>query len=340
MKYGLMRSDAAKNNSLVRDNIFRVMIIMFIIGIFPVQILAKSPPERKDDKLYTLLAPEHTNIYFNNELFDKEEHSILLYSNYYGGGGVGICDINNDGLPDIFFTGNLVGDRLYLNKGNLIFEDITQKAGIENNGGWSSGLVFGDVNNDGYQDIYVTRELYDDKPELWVNKLYMNNGDNTFSERAEEYGVDGNQRTRHATFLDYDKDGDLDLFLCNQPPNPGVYSQYYLTKLLLEEYSPTLYENQGETFVDVTKEAGLYKPGFPNSVSSSDFNNDGWTDLWLANDYWAGDFIYINNGDGTFTDKTEEMVPHITFSSMGIDAGDFNNDGLLDVMILDMEVIK
>ena len=264
MKYGIMRSDAAKNNSLVRDNIFRVMIIMFIIGIFPVQILAKSPPERKDDKLYTLLAPEHTNIYFNNELFDKEEHSILLYSNYYGGGGVGICDINNDGLPDIFFTGNLVGDRLYLNKGNLIFEDITQKAGIENNGGWSSGLVFGDVNNDGYQDIYVTRELYDDKPELWVNKLYMNNGDNTFSERAEEYGVDGNQRTRHATFLDYDKDGDLDLFLCNQPPNPGVYSQYYLTKLLLEEYSPTLYENQGETFVDVTKEAGLYKPGFPS----------------------------------------------------------------------------
>jgi len=337
MKYGIMRNDTWEDSSKIRNGIFRGMIIVFIIGILPVILMAETPPGQNADKLFSLLAPEHTNIYFNNELVDKEEHSILLYSNYYGGGGVGICDINNDGLPDIYFTGNLVGDRLYLNKGNLVFEDITEKAGIENNGGWSSGLVFGDVNNDGYQDIYVTRELYDEKPALWVNKLYMNKGDNTFEERAEEYGVQGNQRTRHATFLDYDKDGDLDLFVCNQPPNPGVYSQYYLTKLLLDVYSPTLYENQGETFVDVTKKAGLYKPGFPNSVSSSDFNNDGWTDLWLANDYWAGDFIYINNGDGTFTDKTDEMVRHITFSSMGIDAGDFNNDGLLDVMILDME---
>jgi len=312
-------------------------IILFLLLGLPGILISKPPPKDTDDKLFTLLNPDQTKIYFNNELVDKEEHSILLYSNYYGGGGVGIADIDNDGLQDIFFTGNLVGDRLYLNKGNMVFEDITERAGIEDNGGWSSGVAFGDVNMDGYQDIYVTRELYDEKPELWVNKLYINNGNNTFTESANEFGVDGNQRTRHATFLDYDKDGDLDLFLCNQPPNPGVYSQFYLTELLLDKYSPTLYENQGDTFTDVTKKAGLYKPGFPNSVSASDFNNDGWTDLWLANDYWAGDFIYINNGDGTFTDMTEDMVPHITFSSMGIDAGDINNDGLLDGIVLDME---
>jgi hypothetical protein len=223
-----------------------------------------------------------------------------------------------------------------LNKGNLVFEDITESAGIEDNGGWSSGVLFGDINNDGYQDIYVTRELYDDRPELWANKLYVNNGDNTFTESARKYGVEDDQRTRHATFIDYDRDGDLDLFLCTQPPNPGVYSSYYQTELLLDIYAPKLYENQGNTFSDVTAKAGLTRPGFPNSVIASDLNNDGWTDLWVANDYWAGDFIYMNNGDGTFTDKTEEMVRHVTYSSMGIDAGDINNDGWLDVMVLDM----
>ena len=299
-------------------------------------LYGNPPPDPKNEKLFSLMSPDHTQIYFNNEIYDREEHSILLYSNYYGGGGVGIGDINNDGFQDIFFAGNLVGDRLYLNRGNMVFEDITETAGIEDNGGWSSGVLIGDINNDGYQDIYVTRELFDDKPELWANKLYINNGDNTFSERAEAYGVVDDQRTRHATFIDYDRDGDLDLFLCTQPPNPGVYSPYFQTELLLDIYTPRLYENQGNIFTDVTEKAGLSRPGFPNSVTASDLDNDGWTDLWLANDYWAGDFIYMNNGDGTFIDKTEEIVRHVTYSSMGIDAGDINNDGLLDVMVLDM----
>jgi hypothetical protein len=335
MKSGIMMNDMCMTVRITY-NLAKGMFLLFLVW-FPGALKGNQPPKDINEKLFTLLSPDHTKVYFNNELVDKEAHSVLIYSNYYGGGGVGIADINNDGLQDIFFTGNLVGDRLYLNKGNMVFEDITEQAGIENNGGWSSGVAFGDVNSDGYQDIYVSRELYDEKPELWANRLYINNGDNTFTESAKEFGVDGDQRTRQATFLDYDKDGDLDLFLCNQPPNPGVYSQFYLTELLLDKYSPTLYENQGDTFIDVTKKAGLYKPGFPNSVSASDFNNDGWTDLWLANDYWAGDFIYINNGDGTFTDMTGDMAPHITFSSMGIDAGDINNDGLLDGIVLDME---
>jgi len=313
----------------------RIWIFLFLFA--GIQSLSRAQSgDHKTEKLFTLLSPRQTRIQFNNELTDEEEHSILLYSNYYGGGGVGMGDINNDGLQDIFFTGNLVGDRRYLNKGNMVFEDITKSAGIEDNGGWSSGVLFGDVNRDGYQDIYVTRELFDNKPNLRRNKLYINNRDNTFSEAAEKYGLEDNQRTRHASFLDFDKDGDLDLFLCNQPPNPGDHSPYYKKELLLDQYTPRLYENQGSRFLDVTEKAGLLRPGFPNSVSASDFNQDGWVDLWVANDYWVGDFLYINNGDGTFTDKIDDNIAHITFSSMGIDAGDLNNDGLLDVMVLDM----
>jgi len=286
--------------------------------------------------LFTLADPEQTHITFNNEVKDTEEHNILLYSNYYGGAGVGVGDINNDGLPDLFFAGNLVGDQLYLNKGNMEFEDITQKAGITDNGGWSSGIIFGDVNQDGWVDMYVTRELYDDNPNLRKNKLYINNQDNTFSEQAEAYGVADSQRTRHATFLDYDKDGDLDLFLCNQPPNPGDYSPYYNTELLLEEYSPKLYRLDGSKYTDVTQQAGLLEPGFPNSVVASDLNGDGWTDLYVANDFWVEDWIYLNKGDGTFEEMIHENTRHISFSSMGVDAGDINNDGLLDLMVLDM----
>jgi hypothetical protein len=288
------------------------------------------------DLLFTKLDPASTNIYFNNELRDTREANIMIYSNFYGGAGVGIGDIDNDGLQDIFFAGNQVADKLYLNKGNLVFEEITEQAGIQDNGGWSSGVLFGDVNGDGFVDIYVTRELYDEHPELRRNKLYINNGNKTFTESAEQFGLDDSERTRHATFIDFDKDGDLDLFLLNQPPNPGSYSTFSTSELLEEQYSPRLMENQGQHFTDVTKQAGLLVPGFANSVTASDLNNDGWTDLFIANDFWVRDFIYINNGDGTFTDKALEMTRHISFSSMGIDAGDLNNDGWLDVFVLDM----
>ena len=291
---------------------------------------------QNEDKLFTKLNPAQTNIHFNNEVKDTREHNILIYSNFYGGAGVGVGDINNDGLLDVFFAGNQVPDKLYLNKGNLTFEDITDKAGIIDNGGWSSGVLFGDVDNDGFQDIYVTRELYDHQPEIRRNKLYINNGDNTFSEKSKDWGVDNSERTRHATFLDYDKDGDLDLFLLNQPPNPGDYSDFKGTDLSLEKYGTVFYENNGTKFVDISKKTGVHKTGFPNSVTASDLNNDGWTDLYVANDFWIKDYIYLNNGDGTFTDKVDELASHISFSSMGVDVGDIDNDGNLDVMVLDM----
>ncbi len=315
-------------------------ISLLILSIFFYQPIFLSA--QNTDKLFTLLNADQTNIHFNNQLEDTKNHNILIYSNYYGGAGVGVGDLNNDGLADVFFAGNLVADQLYLNKGNFVFEDITKKAGIVDNGGWSSGVIMADVNGDGWLDIYVTRELYDGEPELRKNKLYLNNGlakgdkQITFTESAAAYGIDNSERTRHATFLDFDKDGDLDLFLLNQPPNPGDYSTFYGTELLQEQYRPKLYENRGDTFVDISEQAGFDKTGFPNSVTASDLNGDGWTDLFVANDFWVGDWYYINNGNGTFTNKIQDYARHTSFSSMGIDAADINNDGLLDIGVVDM----
>ena len=287
-------------------------------------------------RLFDLMPANQTGIDFNNKITDEKEHSILIYANYYGGAGVGIGDFNNDGLEDVFFTGNLVSDRLYLNKGNFQFENITEQAQIIDNGGWSSGVAIADVNQDGWLDIYICRELYDHQPDLRRNVLYINNGDLTFSEKAAEYGLDDNQRTRHATFLDYDKDGDLDLFLLNQPPNPGNYSEFMGTFLLKEEYSPRLYRNDGARFTDVTTAAGVLRPIYPNSVVASDLNNDGWTDLYVASDFDAPDLLYINNGDGTFSEELKKQIPHISYYSMGVDIADINNDGNMDIMTLDM----
>ncbi|MBM1105211.1 VCBS repeat-containing protein [Aurantibacter crassamenti] len=295
---------------------------------------------QRSSTLFTLLESEQTKIDFENTIVDSKEHNILIYSNFYGGAGVGVADVNNDGLLDIFFTGNQVADRLYLNEGGLKFRDITKDAGITNNNGWSSGVALADINNDGLIDIYVCRELYDNRPDLRKNKLYINigvnkNGVPVFQESAEKYGLDDNQRTRHASFLDYDKDGDLDLFVLNQPPNPGNFSELYGTKPG-PEYSPKLYQNNGNNFVDVTVKAGLLKGGYPNSLSVSDLNNDGWPDIYVANDFEAPDFLYLNNGDGTFSDIMKNSMRHISYFSMGVDASDINNDGWQDIMVLDM----
>jgi len=313
---------------------YLIIIVLVCTAGLAFKISGEKPKE--GTKLFTLLHPDHTRVRFNNVIKDTKEANITIYSNYYGGAGVGIADINNDGLQDLFFAGNLVADKLYLNKGNLQFEDITQKAGIIANGGWSSGVLMADINKDGFIDIYVTRELYDDRPDLRKNLLYINNGNNTFSEKAEQYGIADTARTRHATFLDYDKDGDLDLLLLNQPPNPGDYSRFYGADLSKEEYGIKLMENKGERFIDITEKAGLKKTGFPNSVSASDLNGDGWTDLFISNDFWIADWMFINNGDGTFTNKIYDNFRHISYFSMGVDAADINNNGLLDLSVVDM----
>ena len=287
--------------------------------------------------IFELIDSNYSGITFNNKIEDKKEHNILLYANYYGGAGVGIADFNNDGLQDLYLAGNLVGDKIYRNDGALKFTDLTINSGISDNGSWSSGVSIADVNQDGLVDIYVSKELYDDNPELRKNKLYINMGDFKFIEVAKEWGVDVSARTRHAVFFDYNNDGLLDLYLLNQPPNPGNYSKFFGTDLTLPKYSLQLFKNAGNNrFVDVTKEAGLYRSGFPNAVVASDFNKDGFTDLYVANDFEAPDFYYLNNGDGTFDYNTEKSLKHTSFYSMGVDSSDINNDGLLDVMVVDM----
>lgn len=322
----------------MKIRVSRQVYVTFAILVF-LSVLAACGEEKlplNDLKQYTLLDASKTGVHFSNDISDTKEANILMYANYYGGAGVGVGDFNSDGLQDLYFAGNLVADKLFINQGNLTFKEVTETAGIIDDGGWSTGVTIADVNNDGHTDIYVSRELYDDRPEWRRNLLYINNGDGTFSEKAESYGVANTDRTRHATFLDYDKDGRLDLFLLTQPPNPGSLSALVGSDLLKPEYSLKLYRNTGKDFEDVTKESGLRKTGFPNGVSTSDLNDDGWTDIYVANDFQAPDFLFLNNQDGTFTDISGSALRQTSYYSMGVDIADVDNDALLDIFVVDM----
>ena len=288
------------------------------------------------ETLFTLVDNSKTGINFSHELVDTNEQSIFLYANYYGGAGVGIGDFDNDGLEDIFFAANLLDDKIYKNLGNFEFEDKTKMSGIINNGSWSTGVTIADVNNDGLLDIYVSCELYDDAPVLRRNKLYINQGSFKFKESASEWGVDVDRRTRHSVFFDYNKDGLLDLYLLNHPPNTGNFSPFFGKDMSLPEYNLQLFENKGNHFVDVTESAGLNRSGFPNAAVIGDFNKDGWPDIYVANDFDSPDFLYFNDKDKTFTYATETSLRHTSFYSMGVDAADINNDSHLDLMVLDM----
>ena len=288
------------------------------------------------DKLFTIIDPDQTGIHFSNDLIDTKENNVFLYANFYGGAGVGVGDFDNDGLDDLFFAGNLVADKIYKNLGNLKFQDKTPNSGIINDSSWSTGVTVADVNNDGLLDIYVSCELYDDQPKLRTNKLYINKGNFEFDELAAKWNVDVDRRTRHAVFFDYNKDGLLDLYLLNHPPNTGNFSPFLGTDMKLPEYNLQLFENKEGFFEDVTAKAGLDRSGFPNAAVIGDFNKDGWPDIYVANDFEAPDFLYYNNQDGTFDYKTESSLRHTSFYSMGVDAADINNDSHLDLMVLDM----
>ncbi len=288
-------------------------------------------------ELFKQVPSSVSGINFSNDLFEDKNQSILLYSNYYGGAGIAIADFDNDGLQDLYFPGNVVDDKIYKNLGNLKFEDRSEKAGLIHNGSWSSSVSVADINNDGLLDIYVSCELYDDQPLLRQNKLYINKGNFQFEESAVKFNLANNERTRASTFIDYNNDGYVDIYLLNQPPNPGNYSKFSGQNYLREEWAPRLYKNiKGEKFVDVSKEAGVLTPSYPNAAIATDINNDGWQDLYVSNDYDAPDFLYLNQGNGSFVNVLESSMPHISYFSMGVDAADINNDGLVDIMTLDM----
>ncbi|HRN55171.1 MAG TPA: VCBS repeat-containing protein [Agriterribacter sp.] len=310
-------------------------------------IHAFSCTEENKTHLFTRLNHTDTGIEFQNTLFENENLNVLNYVYYYNGGGVAIGDINNDGLPDILFTGNMVKNRLYLNKGNFKFENITDKSGIAAMQGWCTGATMADINGDGRLDIYICRTA-DGGPFMRKNLLFINNGDLTFTESAEAYGLANDGYSTQASFFDYDKDGDLDMFLINhslQQYTTGAVENPGWRKQNNPAFECKLYRNEGKTaaaghpvYTDVTAQAGITSNvlSFGLGLTVSDINNDGWPDVYVANDFNEHDYLFINNGDGTFTDRLPDYMDEVSLYSMGSDAADFNNDGFIDLVTLDM----
>jgi hypothetical protein len=288
----------------------------------------KAPP------LFELLSPQATGVTFANALPESADFNIINYLYYYDGGGVAVGDVNNDGLPDLYFTSNLGPNRLYLNKGNYRFEDVTARAGVADSAGWKTGVTMADVNGDGLIDIYVSGVDY-----LTMhgrNVLYINNGDGTFSDRTKEYGLDHLGHSTQALFFDYDGDGDLDMYLLTHSTRRNMVRYGRLPPD--QPKGDRLYRNDGGHFVDVTDRAGIQGGAeeYGLGVVASDFNLDGCPDLYIANDFEENDHLYINNCNGTFTESIARATGHISKSSMGVDAADIDNDGRPDVMVLDM----
>lgn len=285
------------------------------------------------------LDPKKTNVDFVNRVVDGKDFNVLTYRNFYNGGGVGIGDINNDGLLDLFFTSNMESNRLYLNKGNFEFEDISEAAGIAGKRGWSTGISMVDVNADGYLDLYVSNsgDIEGDDRE---NELYINNGDLTFTEKAQEYNLANPGYSTHASFFDYDQDGDLDCYILNNSfRDPNKISSFSKTREEDDELGgDRLMRNDNGTYVDVSKQAGIYTSaiGFGLGISVSDLNQDHLPDMYISNDFWERDYIYINQGDGTFSEELADRVSICSVSSMGSDVGDLNNDGYPEIFTTDM----
>lgn len=293
-----------------------------------------------DAKKFDKLDAGKTGVTFVNKLEENETDNVLNYEYFYNGGGVAAADFNNDGLIDLYFTANMGSDKLYLNKGKgLQFEDITEKAGITYNGEWKTGVSIVDINNDGWNDIYVSISGNVEKPELRKNKLYINNHNLTFTEKAGEYGLDCNGFTTQTAFFDYDKDGDLDAYIMNH--NVKDFNRFDVEAIHAMRDSlagDKLLRNDAGKFVDVSVVAGIKgNPiGFGLGLHIADLNNDNWPDIYVSNDYIESDYLYINNHDGTFSDNIAQMTDHTSYFSMGNDIADFNNDLLPDIMTLDM----
>lgn len=297
---------------------------------------------RGKQPLFALQSSEDTGITFNNRIVETDSFNILTEEYIFNGGGVAVGDFDNDGKPDLFFSGNQVANKLYLNQGDFKFKDVSEEAGIEARDRWNTGIAIVDINNDNWLDIYVCSAILP-AMEQRANMLFVNQGLNEnglphFKEMAGKYGIDNRQNSMAATFFDYDNDGYLDLYVLNNEQN-GILPTNYRKRIKDGSAlsNDRLYHNNGNgTFTDVTMEAGILIEGFGLGLAVADFNHDGWPDLYVSNDYLTNDLLYINKKDGTFENEIAERVRHQSKFSMGSDVADFNNDGYLDIVTLDM----
>jgi hypothetical protein len=314
----------------------------WVLSLFIFYACTGNPDLEQKDTLFVSLPSQKTGVDFINLLTETEEFNIIDYLYFYNGAGVSVGDINNDGLIDIYFSSNQELNKLFLNKGKMVFEDISKKSGLESLGSWKTGVSMVDINGDGLLDIYVCR-LGNFKGITGKNELYINNGDLTFSESASDYGLDFQGFSTQASFFDYDRDGDLDMYLLNHAVHTenrfGRASLRYLDDGLAGD---RLYKNnsdQGEKrFTDITNEAKIYSSqlGYGLGSGISDLNNDGWPDLYVSNDFNENDYLYLNKADGTFQDQTASSLNYSSRFSMGSDFADLNNDGWVDFITLDM----
>lgn len=301
----------------------------------------------KKPALFEQISSAHSAIHFNNLITESDTINPLDLVNIYNGGGVGVGDFNGDGLPDLYFTGNMVSSRLYLNRGDFKFEDITDKAGVDGAGRWGRGAAIIDINNDGLLDIYVCNTIYKDAKRrqnlLYVNQGVQKNGIPIFKDMSIEYGLEAGFQSTMANFFDYDNDDDLDMYLtvnsASASYNPNLFGtvnyndNHSLGQMFRNDWDEKLGHGH---FVNVTKEAGLNLDGFGHAATTVDFNNDGWKDIYLSNDFSGDNLLYINNHDGTFSNRSKEYFKHTSYNAMGQDVSDINNDGLADVIELDM----
>ncbi|MDH3244492.1 MAG: VCBS repeat-containing protein, partial [Saprospiraceae bacterium] len=331
---------ASKRSCSIAGDIMCVFFIIFQLSFLACGNKDVNTQSKTDDARikFELKSSEHTGIDFNNHIEERYETFFDTYAYVYTGGGVAVGDINNDGLQDVYFTGNEVNDRLYINKGDFRFEDVTETSILTGQGGWHNGVTILDINADGLNDIYVCRGGWKEVVDERKNLLYINTGNETFVEKAEEYGLADEGFSMQAGFFDMDNDNDLDLYLTNRP------DEFYLPLSIMEErannwseyYSDRLYRNDGGLFVDISKEAGIVNYGYSLGVVTADFNNDGFSDVFVSNDYATVDHMYINQGDGTFKDELQKAINHISLFSMGTDVADIDNDGLEDIVVMEM----
>ena len=317
----------------------QIVILLFtFLFIFSCNSFESKKKTSDAETLFTLIPSEQSKIKFSNNVIQDNNFNCVRYMYALNGGGVAVGDINNDGLQDVYFTSNQESNKLYLNKGNFEFEDITESANVADNIGWTTGTSMIDINNDGWLDIYVCKSASLESSEWRKNKLYINQKDGTFKEEAHAFGLDNDGFSIQSYFFDYDKDGDLDMYLVNHRvdfENTLRIEQKEKQKKF-PETSDHLFRNDGNTFADVTEEAKLVNKAWGLSASIGDFNNDGWPDIYVANDYIMPDFLYINNQDGTFSNQLNTRFKHISYNSMGSDFADINNDFFPDLMVLEM----